>query len=197
MYSDLSLKKYISELSSEQPTPGGGGTSALVACLGMALEMMVARISLKKLEGEQKKVLEKTIKKLEELLNNAEQIIDLDPKVYQEVMASYGAAKTAKDPKQAETNIERALSNSFRLQADLALLIVMAKQFLAAVDSFTKGSIRNDLIVSGALLDGAFKGAVATAKINVVYMKDAKQRAHSEDALKKLEEQYGSAITGR
>ncbi len=191
MYSNLPIKKYISELSSEQSTPGGGGTSALVASLGIALEMMVARISLKKQEGERKKTLEETIQKLEKLRNDAEQVIDLDPKVYQEVMASYGAVKAAKDPKQAEANVERALSNSFRLQADLALLVVMAKQFLSAVDSFAKGSIRNDLIVSSALLDGAFKGAVATAKINVVYMKDTKQKEHSEGALKKLEQQYG------
>ncbi len=190
MFSDLSLKKYINELSSEKPIPGGGSTSALVASLGISLEMMVARISLKKQEGERKKSLEEAIKKLEAFLNDAEQVIDLDPKVYQEVMTSYAAAKTEKDPKQAEANIARALSNSFRLQADLALLIIMAKQFLSTVDSFTKGSIRNDLVVSSALLDGAFKGAVATARINIVYMKDAKQKEHFEDALKKLEQKY-------
>ncbi len=190
MFSDLSLKKYINELSSEKPIPGGGGTSALVASLGISLEIMVARISLKKQEGERKKSLEEAIKKLEAFLSDAEQVIDLDPKVYQEVMTSYAAAKTEKDPKQAEANIAHALSNSFRLQADLALLIVMAKQFLSIVDSFAKGSIRNDLVVSSALLDGAFKGAVATARINIVYIKDAQQKEHFEDALKKLEQKY-------
>lgn len=190
MYSDLTLKKYISELSSDKPIPGGGGTSALVASLGISLEIMVARISLKKQEGERQKNLEEMIKQLEKLRDDAEQVIDLDPKVYQEVMSSYGALKGAKDQKQAEEEIERSLSNSFRLQADLALLIVMAKQFLNTVDSFAKGSIRNDLIVSSAFLDGAFKGAVATARINVVYMKNPKQKEHSEEALKKLEERY-------
>ncbi len=190
MYSDLSLKKYISELASEKPTPGGGGTSALVASLGIALETMVGRISLKKQEGERKKNLEETIKQLEKLQKDAEQVIDLDPKIYQEVMSSYSALKGTKDQKQAEEKIERALSNSFRLQADLALLVLMAKQCLNTVDSFAKGSIRNDLIVSAALLDGAFKGAVATARINVVYMKNQKQKEHSKDALKQLEDRY-------
>ncbi len=180
MYLDLPIKNYIDELSSEKPIPGGGGTSALAACLGIALELMVARISLKKQEGESRKSLEDTIKKLEKLLNDAEQIIDLDPKIYQEVMDSYGTPE-----------IGQALLNSFRLQADLALLIVMAKQLLNTVGPIAKGSIRNDLIVSSGILDGAFKGAVATARINVVYMKDAKQKEHSESAVKKLEEQYG------
>lgn len=190
MYTTLSIKDYLKALSSDQPTPGGGGTSALGACLGIALEIMVARISLKKQEGDRKKNLEETIKQLEKLCHDAEQIIDLDPKVYQEVMLSYGAVKGAKDPLKAEEAVERALSNSFRLQADLALLITLAKKYLNTVGSFAKGSIRNDLIVSSGLLDGAFKGAVATARINVVYMKNQKQKEHSEEALKKLEENF-------
>ncbi len=190
MYSNLPIKKYISELSSEQPTPGGGSTSALVASLGIALEMMVARISLKKQEGERKKTLEDAIKQLKKLLDDAEQVIDLDPKIYQEVINSYGAAKNASDKTQAEAGVERALSNSFKLQADLAFLVMMAKQLLNTIGSIAKRSIRNDLIVSCGILDGAFKGAVATARINVVYMKNSKQKEHSEDALKKLEQQY-------
>lgn len=190
MYLDLSIKKYLAELSSEQPTPGGGGTSALAAALGIALETMVARISLKKQEGERKKQLEGNILQLEKLQKEAEEIIDLDPKVYQEVMNSYDAAKKVKDPKDGEKVVETALNNSFRLQADLALLITMAKQMLNAIGSFAKGSIRNDLIVSSGFLDGAFKGALATARINVEYMKDAAEKEKATKTLKQLEENH-------
>ena len=190
MYSDLSLKKYISELSSEKAIPGGGGTSALVAALGISLVMMVARIALKHLDSNQQNELKKKIDLLDRLCAAAEQVIDLDPKVYQGVMNAYNQKKNVQDPKQAEQLVDAALKNSFKLQADLALLISTAKQLLNSVGSFAKGSIRNDLIVASALLDGAFKGATATSRINVVYMKDPNEKEHSEEALKKLEKEF-------
>ena len=105
-------------------------------------------------------------------------------------MASYKCLKTASDPEKEKADVEADLANSFRLQADLALLIAMAKELLKSVGGFAKGSIRNDLIVSSGLLDGAFRGAVATAQINVVYMKEGKQRRHFEQALKKVEQKF-------
>lgn len=190
MYSDLSLKKYISELASERPIPGGGGTSALVAALGVGLALMVARISLKHLDSDKQKELNKTIDLLERLRASAEQVIDLDPRVYQGVMNAYIQKKNISDSNQANELIDAALKNSFKLQADLCLLITTAKQLLSRVDSFTKGSIRNDLIVSSALLDGAFKGALATARINVEYMKDSGAKEQSNQTLKQLEENH-------
>jgi formiminotetrahydrofolate cyclodeaminase len=189
-YIDLSLKNYLSQLSSESPVPGGGGTSALVAALGVSLALMVARISLKKLDPKKQKTLNKTIKLFEHMRRDAEQVIDLDPKVYQEVMASYAKLKQFGKTFRNESRVETALSNSFRLQADLALLILMAKQSLSTIDSFSKGSIRNDLIVSSGLLDGAFRGAVATARINIVYMKPSREKRHFERGLAKLEQKY-------
>ena len=190
MYINSSIKDYLSKLSSDQPTPGGGGTSALVAALGIALAVMVAKIGLRRLEKRRGKGLTRTIKLLEHLKRDAEQIIDLDPKVYQGVMASYKRLKQSGKSEKAKADVENALVNSFRLQADLALMIVMAKQLLGTVDSFVKGSIRNDLLVSSGLLDGAFRGAVATARINTVYMKQGKERRHCEQALRRVDQKF-------
>ena len=193
MYIDSSIKEYLQKLSTDEPIPGGGGTSALVAALGIGLMLMVARISIKKQTGEKKESLNKVIDTLERMHQNASDVIDLDPKVYQEVMSSYSEAKKIPDPAKAQEKIETALKNSFRLQADLAMLIVMAKEFLSSIDSCAKGSIRNDLVVASGLLGGAFEGALATARINAVYMKDEKERAHCEEAITKLKERHSKA----
>lgn len=189
-YINQSIKQYLNELSSEKSVPGGGGTSGLVAALGIGLAIMVARITLKRLDARKRKSLGKIIKLLEHMRRDAEQIIDLDPKVYNEVMASYARAKKLGKTPKALANIDRSLADSFKLQADLALLILMAKQTLGNVGSFAKGSIRNDLIVSSGLLDGAFRGAVATARINVVYMREGMEKRHFQNGLHKLEERY-------
>jgi len=190
MFIKGSIKNYLNELASGQPIPGGGGTSALVTALGIALALMVSRISLKHLDPKRQRSLNRAIKLLEHLRRDAEQIIDLDPKVYKEVIASYKRLKKLGKTAKAKAEVETALANSFRLQAGLALLVAMAKQLLGTIDTFVKGSIRNDLIVSSGLLDGAFKGALATARINVVYMKAGKRQRHFERALRKLEQRF-------
>ena len=190
MFLTSSIKEYLKKLSSEEPIPGGGGTSALVTALGISLMLMVSRISLKRLDKRGQKSVNRAIKLLEHMRRDAEQIIDLDPKVYKEVMASYTRLKKSGKTPEAQAEVERALANSFRLQADLALLTVMAKELLKTIGLFAKGSIRNDLLVASGLLDGAFRGAWATARINVVYMKAGKEKRHFEQALEKLDQRF-------
>lgn len=189
-YLNHTLKQYLDELSSESPVPGGGGTSALAAGLGIALALMVARIAGRKLEGAGKKRLSKIIGLLEKMRRDSQEIIEIDPKVYGQVMAAYKRSREARDPTKAKEDIQTALANSFRLQADLALLIAMAKELLIEVGEFAKGSIRNDLIVSSGLLNGAFQGAIATARINIVYLKSGAKKQHFDQALAKLERKY-------
>lgn len=191
-FTNLSLKQYLQELSSEKPVPGGGSVSAYVAALAMGLIQMVGRVALKRKpkqglsavesrkDQERRQAIQKVIDSLEKPKQDAFQIVDLDPQVYESVMQAWN------DPaKQGD-----ALKNSFRLQADLALLVVMARQGVKALADLVSGSIKNDLVVSAHLLEAAFQGAYHTALINVVYMKDAKQKERSEKALEELKMKF-------
>jgi len=184
------MKRYLDRLASDAPVPGGGGTSALVGALAIALVLMVARIAAKKLQRRSRKQTQRLIQLLERLRRDVEQAIDLDPKVYRQVIQSYRRLKGARDRRRAQAEVETALANSFRLQADLALLLTMAREILAQVGPIAKGSIRNDLVVASGLLDGAFQGAQATARINAVSIKSTKRRRHFERALAKVEQRY-------
>lgn len=185
-----SVKSYIDQLSSDAPTPGGGSASAVVASLGVSLLLMVAKITRKKLGGAQQKKIDKTISLLNRVLKDTEQIIDLDVRVYQALMKSYQAAKKTKINRgAAQRKIEISLINSFRLQADLALLILMAKGALPFLHSAAKGSIRNDLSVARGFLDGAFHGAVSTARINLAYL-HSRKKSHFERAVASLEKKF-------
>ena len=156
---------------------------------------MVARIALKRkpkagLTPEQKfqddanrKRMEEIIHSLEKTRADAMQVVDLDPKVYDEVMACY---KDGVGPEK----LEDALQNAFRLQADLALILVMAKEWNAHMKTLVKGAVANDLIVSDGLLAAAFEGAFHTAHINVVYMKKPERKEHAEKALAELRSRF-------
>jgi formiminotetrahydrofolate cyclodeaminase len=190
-YTDLSLETYLEKLASDSPVPGGGSVSAYAGALGMALTQMVARIALKRkpkadLAPEQKfqdeanrQRMREIVDSLEKTRSDALQVVSLDPKVYDEVMACY---KEGAEP----GKLEDALQNAFRLQADLALILVMAKEWNEHMKTLVKGAVANDLIVSNGLLSAAFEGAYHTAHINVVYMKNKERKERSEKALAEL-----------
>ncbi len=191
-FTDLTLEGYLIELSSDQPVPGGGSVSAYTAALAMGLSQMVARISLKRKikeglsekekaqENEKRQTIEKILQSFEKVRRDTFQIVNLDPQVYEEVMAASGDA----------VKMEDALQNSFRLQADLAFLIVMANEWNTHLAHLVKGSIKNDLLVSAGLLQGAFHGAYHTATINVQYMKNEAHKNHADKALAELKHRF-------
>ena len=195
-YTSLSLSRYLAELSSEKPVPGGGSVSAYCACLGIGLAEMVAQIGIKKADVQARPGLRRTIRILQKARKDVLQIVDLDPRVYQTVMKTYAEAKKISDEKKKEWLIDEALENSFRLQADLALLTAMAREAVRSMNGIIKGSIKNDLRVSSAILEAAFHGAFATAEINQVYLRNPEKKNRAREALdelkKKFEGQNGS-----
>ncbi len=192
-FTDLSLEQYLNELASAEPVPGGGSVSAYTAALAVGLTQMVGKISLarkkkagltpdeEKKETARRKTLEDIVYSLEKVRRDAFQIVNLDPQVYQEVMSSYNHSE----------KLEDALQNSFRLQADLAFLIVMGKEWNSTLAGLVSGSIKNDLLVSAALLEGAFRGACYTAMINAHYMKNTEHKERAEKALEELKHRFG------
>lgn len=196
-FTDLSLRQYLEELSSSQPVPGGGSVSAYTASLAMGLTLMVGRVALgrkikaglspedEKKEKTNRELIQKILDAISKTQQDAFQIVDLDPEVFNQIMAI-----SADDAK-----MEAALHNSFRLQADLALLVVMAREWNQEMFGAIKGSIKNDLLVAASLYEAAYYGAHHTAMINVKYMKDPSGKQHAEEALQKLQERFnqGSA----
>ncbi|OGW81771.1 MAG: hypothetical protein A3G33_05675 [Omnitrophica bacterium RIFCSPLOWO2_12_FULL_44_17] len=190
MFINRTIKDYLDRLSSEQPIPGGGGTSALVGALGIGLIIMVAKIMAGRPEHANDAKLKELIQHLIRLRDAAERIVDEDPKVFQDVMNSYKQIKKIQNKKIGEENLETALGKAFRIQADLCSELTTAKKILVEVGKIATKSIRNDLVVANALLDAAFKGGESTAHINVVCMEKGKKCRHAEHELEKTAEQY-------
>ena len=192
-FTGFSLRNYTKVLSSKEPIPGGGSASAYVASLGMSLGEMVAQIGGKKVAPEWKTTVDQAVKILRQTKSKALQVVDLDPKVYAAVMSTYKKARSVTDPTKKERMIDEALENSFRLQADLALLVVMAKEAIDSLDGIIKGSIQNDLKVGRTFLEAAFHGAYDTAQINVVYLKNPEAKRRAEEALLELKKRFETA----
>lgn len=164
--------------------------SAYVACLGIALAEMVVQIGMKKVDRPGKIVLQKALRLLRKVKKDTFQIVDLDPQVYLDVLKTYTQTKRIPEQEQKNRLIDEALENSFRLQADLALLVTMAKQAVRSLEGAIRGSIANDLNVSRSLLEAAFKGAYDTAQINRVYLKDPEKKKQAARALEEVKKRF-------
>ena len=79
-FSTMKINEYIEKLSSKNAVPGGGGTSALVGALGLALGQMVGSLTVgkEKFQDVEPEMLD-IIKKSEELLEVFSHLIDMDP----------------------------------------------------------------------------------------------------------------------
>ena len=78
MYINESIKKYVEDLASKKPTPGGGSAAAVSGAVGVALLEMVCNFTLGK---EKYKDVEKEMKShlanLKKLRDSFEKLIDV------------------------------------------------------------------------------------------------------------------------
>ena len=173
MYSNLSVKRFVRELSSDKPYPGGGSAACLVGTLGISLGLMVGRIVRKKKKerGETKQVhsLDVSLRALSRLETAALRSIDGDVIAYKQVVQAYSLKKGT--PSRAG-RIEKALKQGYLFQKEFALLLVNAMHLQNSLERIAQGSIASDLVLSRHFLRASFLGACQTAKINLDYLKD-------------------------
>ena len=90
MMTDLSCKDFIEVLASDEPTPGGGGASALVGAIGTALGNMVGSLTAGKLQYyEVEDEIEEMIDKAEALESEFMSLIEEDAEEFDHLMAAY------------------------------------------------------------------------------------------------------------
>jgi methenyltetrahydrofolate cyclohydrolase len=111
MIRSLTIDRFLEDLASAQPTPGGGGAAALIGASGAALVAMVCRLTIGK------KGYEDAAQKLNTLLERAEAsrialtaMIDEDKAAFDTLMAGYRLPKATDDEKAVRSQaIQRGL----------------------------------------------------------------------------------------
>jgi len=181
---DHSVSDYLSKLASQEPAPGGGSASALVACSGISLGQMVAGILLKRKNDPEK---QEQLQKLHDVFKNAvsqvEKVIDSDAVVYEDVVKAYETDKKGDERKQ---HIDQALTKAYEEMYDLAHLLKSMQANMDFLEELGNQSIMNDVKVGRAFIEAGFEGAYATSNINVECIYDQNLRSQLEEKLKKL-----------
>ena len=169
-YINLSVSGYVDELSSKAPTPGGGGTAALVGALGMALGNMVGELTVgKKKYADVESDIKDLIARGNEIRSKFINLVDKDAEGFQPLAMAYGLPK---EDESREEKLEEATKTACQVPMDIIRTCADAIEIIQ--DFAEKGSklAISDAGCAAALCKAAMEAAALNVYINTKTLKD-------------------------
>jgi len=171
---EQSCAEFVEVLASKAPVPGGGGASALVGALGMALGNMVGSLTIgkKKYADVQEDIiaLNEKAKKLEQELLD---LIDKDAESFEPLSKAYGLPKNTEEEKaEKERVMEICLKDACGVPMEIMEKVCESIDLLE--EFAAKGTVIaiSDVGVGVACCRAALNGASLNVFINTKSMKD-------------------------
>jgi len=188
MISQKTVTKFLDELASNSPAPGGGSVAALAGALGAALTSMVCRLTIGKkkygaVEGEVKTVLAES----EELRRTFTALVDQDTEAFNKVMETYGLPKETDDQKALRTAAIQGATKEAALVPLSVMKHVIDALALAKVVA-EKGNVNSisDAGVSAMMLYAAAESAALNVQINLNSIHDSEFVGWKSDEVRSL-----------
>ena len=179
-FTENKCDEFIEILASKSPVPGGGGASALVAAIGVALGNMVGSLTVgKKKYTEVEEEIVALKLKSDRLQKEFLELVELDAAVFEPLSKAYGLPKATEEDKQAKSSImEEALKNASCVP--LEIMRKCCEAILIQAEFAAKGSAiaLSDAGVGVIFCKAALQGASLNVYINTEAMLD---RAYAEN----------------
>lgn len=186
-----SIKEFADVLSTSAPVPGGGGASAYVGVLGMALGSMVGNLTLgKKKYADVQEDIQDLLEKSEDIRNKLQKLINKDAEVFYPLSQAYGLPSSTEEEKAEKDKVlQQALIEASMVPLEIA---ENALEALKLHEEYAKKGTRiaiSDVGVGVAFCEAAIKGAKLNVLINTKIMKDKDLKKKIEDKLSDIEKQ--------
>lgn len=174
MYSDGSIRKYLDDAASGNPTPGGGSVSALVGALGGSMACMAANFTVGKkkfrdVEDECRAILGRCEAGYRTLL----ELTDADTQAYSHVSNAYAMPKDTPEQKAART---QAIQEALHIAMDVPLKAFRA--CAAMIDDLDRlveianPNLISDVGVAALHAYAGLRGCKLNVEINLAFIKD-------------------------
>lgn len=190
----LSCEKFLAELASKAPTPGGGGTAALVGAAGVALGNMVGNLTTgKKKYAAVEADIQALNTKADALRKELEALVQADTDAFAPLAAAYGLPKDT--PEQAAHKavvLEKALDAACAVPLEI---MEKCAEGIALVEEYAaKGSVMavSDAGCAAALCKAALQAASLNVFINTKLMADRERAAALDAKTDKLLDEFVS-----
>lgn len=168
------IGKFLDELASSAPTPGGGGAAALSGAMGAALVSMVCNLTIGKKNYEAvSEDLKKTLARAEALREELTKGIDEDVVAFNTLMGAYGLPKATDEEKAARTAaIQEALKTA--TLAPLATCKVCYEVIALSKEAADKGNLGviSDAGVAVLAANAGLRSCALNVFINAKSIKD-------------------------
>jgi len=185
MYIEETLHRYLDELASAQPTPGGGSTAALSGAMGAALASMVCKITIgKETYAGVRQEIEELLRRTEYLRSRFQQLIQEDIEAYGHLSASYKLPRETSEERKYRTEmLQKQLVEAALVPLEVvecAAELIQLCQRIAEIGGIT---VLSDIETGAILASCAGKGAAFMVRINVRSIKNDTLVVEFEDRL--------------
>lgn len=192
LFKDYKVEKFLEELSSHAPSPGGGSTAALVLALSASLNSMVYSLTigkkafdaLKDSEKEKMIVLQNEAK---ELIVKAQEYMEKDREDFINLMDSY---KLPKDNEE-EIRVRKEIIKKSTIKA-METPLKLAEECIKFYDNiefavnYGNKNLISDAGVSTSLLHSAIESAIINVKVNLNSLRSEEFAAEIEEKCEKI-----------
>lgn len=190
MYQD-SLKKYLDDLASNKPAPGGGSAAALAAATGVALINMAANFTIGK---EKYKSVEDEIKEVssqaEGLRGKLMNLVDEDVAAYKKISSAFKLPKKSPEDKRKRTQaIQQGLKEALAPPLEVCKCCHQAGKLCPVLAEKGNRNLISDVGVAIVLLESAFQAALLNVEINLKSIKDEKFILEIREVLEPMEKE--------
>lgn len=180
---------FLNELSSKTPVPGGGGASAYVGALGMALGSMVGNLTTgKKKYAEVEADIQRLLEQSENIRIHLSELVEKDAEVFEPLSDAYRLPSDTDEQKLIkEEKLQEALVAATLAPLEIAEYSLSALKLLE--EYAVKGSTLaiSDAGVGALFCKAALQGAGLNVLINTKIMKDQELKSNFERRLKEIE----------
>lgn len=167
---NIQIDEFIEQLSSKAPVPGGGGASALVGAIGVALCSMVANLtSGKKKYAQYQTEIDEIIVRTKNSAHRLLELIQKDAEVFEPLSAAYGIPKDAPG---REDILENALFEACSVPMEILREVSGVIDILEQLKEKGSKLAVSDVGVAASACKSAMEGAIMNVYINTKLMKD-------------------------
>ncbi|MBU0533218.1 MAG: cyclodeaminase/cyclohydrolase family protein [Candidatus Omnitrophica bacterium] len=167
MYINGPINKYLDDLASKNPAPGGGSAGALAGALAAGLMSMAVNYSIGKNPKNDKK-LRTLLKQSESLRKNISKLIDEDIQAYKKVSVLFKSSKTNSD------KIQKALKNAAKVPFEIAQIGVEIIELNEKIFPICNPRLLSDVVVSLSLAYSSVEIGILNVQENLAIIKDKK-----------------------
>ena len=171
---EKTLREVIEVSASNEPTPGGGSVSAMVACFGVAMTAMVCNLTVgkekfKDVEPQVQAILDEAnaiIKKLEKL-------VDEDMMEFSNFMKAYQLPKSTDEEKAARTvAVQKALKSATDTPMEIARVCLEILSITEKLSTIGNKMAISDAGVAAYVAEACVNAVLLSADINIPMIKD-------------------------